>query len=240
MESKEQLLLATVVNLLTDTFGKRAVLRGGMVLRIIGSARYTNDLDYVFIPYRSKKQIVQPLIACLKTIQNSEVTYSLNSECLRIQLRVESVSIQIEAKVAQTIKTSAASTKLFSEEFGLPKKIIPIVDHSVSLANKLAAWNERRLMRDLYDIWFFLQMNVKPDEEILKLRIKTPRYSTLVRKADYFKGSTLNEFYEFFRAKTSSLTDKDFKKELLDYFTGSEIAGILPLLKASFVKLRAE
>ncbi len=51
MIEKEQELLARVLDLITQKFDKKAILRGGMVLRILGSPRYTNDLDYLFVPY---------------------------------------------------------------------------------------------------------------------------------------------------------------------------------------------
>ena len=37
-------------------------MRGGMVLRILGCERFTNDLDYVFVPYRSKKDVVNEVL----------------------------------------------------------------------------------------------------------------------------------------------------------------------------------
>lgn len=47
MIPKEQELLAKVLDMFAQKFNKKAVLRGGMVLRILGSQRFTNDLDYI-------------------------------------------------------------------------------------------------------------------------------------------------------------------------------------------------
>ena len=58
MIEREQALIARVLDALAQRFGNRAVLRGGMVLWILGSPRFTNDLDYLFVPYKSKKDIV--------------------------------------------------------------------------------------------------------------------------------------------------------------------------------------
>ncbi len=52
MIAKEQQLLARVLDLFAQKFDRKAVLRGGMVLRVLGSPRLTNDLDYVFVPYK--------------------------------------------------------------------------------------------------------------------------------------------------------------------------------------------
>lgn len=58
MMRNEDALLARVMDLFARRFDKHAVLRGGMALRILGCERLTNDVDYFFVPYRSKKQIV--------------------------------------------------------------------------------------------------------------------------------------------------------------------------------------
>ena len=237
MIEKEQALLAKVLDMFADRFDKHAVLRGGMVLRILGSSRLTNDLDYVFVPYKSRKDIVDDIIDCLKSIQGAELSYSLNSKCLRVVLSLDGTKVQIEAKVAMNVKTSTISTGQFSPQFNLPKRIIHIVDYSTALANKMAAWNERRLIRDIYDIWFFLQMNIKPDEAILAGRLKKPAYSRLINPDDYFSGNRCAEFYEFVRKKVSLLSDKDVEKELADYLEPEEIAGLLMHFRAALVKL---
>jgi len=64
MNEKEQELLATVLDLFASEFADKALLRGGMVLKVMGSARYTNDLDYLFVPYRSKKDILSEILSC--------------------------------------------------------------------------------------------------------------------------------------------------------------------------------
>lgn len=238
MNKKEERLLAIVIDRFAEKFGKRAILRGGMVLKAIGSARYTNDIDYVFVPYKSKKDIMPEIISSLKSIDKSEVDYSLNSQCLRIILTVDETTIQIEVKVAENIKIEAISTKLISPEFDLPKRVIHIVDHSISMANKLAAWNERRLIRDIYDIWFFLQMNVKPDLDILKKRLLKPKYSKLLKKEDYFIGEDIDSFYEFIREKVSILKEKEITNEMSDYLHPEELVGLSSLFRATFVKLR--
>jgi len=238
MIEKEQALLAQVVDLIARTFDKKAILRGGMVLRILGSERLTNDIDYVFVPYRSKKDIVGEIVKCLKSIEGAVVEYSLNSKCLRAVVTVDQTTIQVEAKVALEMRTAMASTRLFSPRFNLPRRIIPVVDHSVALANKMAAWNERRLIRDLYDIWFYLQMQVVPDAETLRSRLRRPCYSKLVKKEDHFVGGTVNEFYDFLRAQAAGLSDDDIRKAMADYLPPDETVGLAMLIRAALARLR--
>jgi len=236
--AQEQELLARVLDLLSQTFDKKAVLRGGMVLRVLGSPRLTNDLDYVFVPYKSKKDIVDEVIDCLNTLEGATVDYSLNSKCLRVVLSKDEATVQIEIKVALEMKTAIASTKLFSTQFNVPQRLIRVVDYSVALANKMAAWNERRLIRDIYDIWFYLQMQIKPDIEVLEKRLRKPSYSRLIKKADYFPGKTCVEFYDFLRTNVSQLTEKDIQNELSDYLPPEEITGLSMLFRAALARLK--
>jgi predicted nucleotidyltransferase component of viral defense system len=238
MIEKEQALLAKVLNLFAQKFDKRAVLRGGMVLRILGSPRWTNDLDYVFVPYRSKKDIVAEVLKCLTTIEGADIKSSLNSKCLRVVLSTEDATIQIEAKVALAIPTSTLSTRLFSTQFNIPQRLIHVVNYSVALADKMAAWNERRLIRDLYDIWFYIQMNIEPDLAVLKKRLKKPIYSKAVKQNDHFPGNTVHEFYDFLRTKASLLSDEAITEALSDYLPPQEIAGLAMLFRAAFARLR--
>lgn len=237
MIEKEERLLARVLDLFAQKFDKKAVLRGGMVLRVLGSPRLTNDLDYVFVPYRSKKEIVDEILMCLQSIQGASVEHSLSSKCLRAVLTVDNTTIQIEAKVAMDVKTDTASTRLFSLQFDLPPRIIHIVDTRVALANKMAAWNERRLIRDVYDIWFMLQMQATPDEATLQQRLRKPVYSRLVKAEHRFASRTCGEFYEFLRVYVAKLTDKQIEQELSDYLQPEEIAGLALQFRAALARL---
>lgn len=238
MEQPQQALIARVLDLLAQQFDKHAVLRGGMVLRILGSPRFTNDLDYVFIPYKSKNDIVADLVACLQSIPGATVSHALNSKCLRALVTVDGITIQVEAKVAMSARTALASTRLLSRQYNLPPRMICIVDLDEALANKIAAWNERRLIRDLYDIWFFLQMGILPDTDTLAKRLKKPAYSASVSKADYFGGSSLPEFYEFLRQHVAQLSDQMIRAELSDYLPPDDLEGLAMQLRAAMVKLK--
>ncbi len=238
MVEKEQALIARVLDLFAQRFAQRAVLRGGMVLRILGSPRFTNDLDYVFVPYRSKKDMVPDIMACLKSIEGAEIRHTLNSKCLRVVLTVGGATIQIEAKAAMAARTSMASTRSFARAFNLPPRMVCIAEHSVALSNKLAAWNERRLIRDVYDIWFFLQMGILPDRETLESRLKNPDYSRLVSKRDRFVGTTADEFFEFLRHRVSTLTESDIAQSMSDYLPPEEITGLAMQFRAALTRLR--
>jgi predicted nucleotidyltransferase component of viral defense system len=238
MTEREQELLALVLDRIAESFGDRAVLRGGMVLRILGSPRFTNDLDYVFVPYESKKDIVPEILACLEGIEGAKVRHSLNSKCLRAVLTRGETTVQVEAKAALAEKSEAASTRLFSRQFGLAPRVIPVVGHPVSLADNLAAWNERRLVRDLYDVWFFLQMGVLPDIERLEARLRKPQHSRLVKPKDRFRGNTAEEFFGFLREHAAKLTDDEIRESLADYLPPEEMVGLAMQIRSALAKLR--
>jgi len=233
---EEQKLLAEVLDLFARRFDKKAVLRGGMVLRILGCERLTNDLDYVFVPYRSKKDIVKEILDALRSLDNVKLRHYLNSKCLRVIITREQTSIQVEAKVAMHVDTETLSTCILAKEFGLPARLIPVLNYSVALADKMAAWNEHRLMRDLYDIWFFLRMGILPDTVTLRSRLKKPVYSRLVSNAQHYKGKTIEEFYAFLRDHTKNLTDEIIAQELSDYLRPEELAGLAMMIRAELAK----
>jgi len=52
MMEKQEKLMARVIDIFAQTFDRTAVLRGGMALRLLGASRCTNDLDYLFVPFR--------------------------------------------------------------------------------------------------------------------------------------------------------------------------------------------
>ena len=147
-------------------------------------------------------------------------------------------SIQIEAKVAMKVPVQIISNKELAIKFNLQPRLIPVVEYSVALANKMADWNERRLMRDIYDIWFYLAMGVKPDIKTLKERLKKPSYSKLVRKENYFRGTELDEFYDFIRMKIRDIADKDIENSLGDYLKKENIAGLSMKFRAEFARLK--
>jgi len=238
MIKKQQALLAQIMDLFAQRFSKHAVLRGGMALRLLGCERLTNDLDYVFVPFKSKKDIVEDVVSTLQEIPGADVKHSLNSQCLRAIVTVDDASVQVEAKVATEAATEIMSTRELAHEFNLQPRLIPIVAHSVALANKLAAWNERRLLRDLYDIWFFLRMGVRPDTITLEERLQNCSYSKLVPTAQRFQGSGTKQFYDFILANTVELTDSDVSEALADYLPLEELPGLAMAFRAELAKLR--
>jgi predicted nucleotidyltransferase component of viral defense system len=235
--NKQEALLTRIMDVLAERFNKHAVLRGGMVLRLLGCERLTNDLDYVFVPYHSKKDIVDDVVATLRKMEGVKVSHSLNSKCLRVVVSQEGVSAQIEIKTMMEVATQILSTKALASQYGFPVRLVPVMDYAVALANKMAAWNERRLLRDIYDIWFFLKMGVRPDADTLQSRLGDPAYSRLIKKSDHFQGRNVHDFYAFLNGTVQKLAEADVLKELSDYLPPSELPGLDMRIRAEIAKL---
>lgn len=233
----EEQMLFEIINRFQERFGKHAILRGGMVLRILGCERFTNDVDYVFVPYASKKDILEDVLATLNAMPGISLEHSMNSKCLRIKIRRQNISVQVEIKTAMEETIMVLSTKYLAEQMGLPPRLLPVVDLSIALSDKLAAWNERRLPRDLYDVCFFLRMGIRPNPDRLEKRLRKPQYSRLVKPTDYFQGKELEEFYSFLRDTVHRLNEEDFLQPLADILPADEVPGLLIRLRAEVAKL---
>lgn len=183
-------LLVQIIQLFAERFEGHAILRGGMVLRVLGCERFTNDVDYVFVPFTSKKDVVDEVVATLKSLPNVKISHSLNSKCFRVLVTQGQTVVQVEIKVDQQVPTRVLSTRTLADGISVSPRLIPVLDFPYALADKMAAWNERRLMRDVYDIWFYLRMGVKPDPERLKARLKKPAYSRRVPSSERFSAKS--------------------------------------------------
>jgi predicted nucleotidyltransferase component of viral defense system len=229
---RQEALLAEILELFAIKFDKHAVLRGGMVLRLLESPRMTNDLDYVFIPYKSKKDIKDDVLKALSEIDNCKISHSLNSKCLRVIISKEDLTVQVEIKTAMNYITETLSTEPLAKLYNQNRRIIPVVDSSVALADKLAAWLERRLVRDLFDIQFFLNMGVKPDSETLNKRLKKPLYSKLVKPMKISAPVPAEDFFDFLKEKVENLTQEEVDDEMISTLTDEDRAGLALKIKA--------
>ena len=169
-------LLAWVVNFFAAEFGNHAIIRGGMALRLLNSPRYTNDIDYVFVPFSSKKEI-RPLVEQkLSKVNGLVFNITLNSKVMNVNIHYLSQNCQIEINVENEYQSLTASSSPLASLYGMPARIVRIADLSIAFAHKIAAWNERELLRDLFDIYLYRAiLKVEPNLEILQKRLANVR-----------------------------------------------------------------
>jgi predicted nucleotidyltransferase component of viral defense system len=214
-------LLAWVINFFADEFGGSAVIRGGMALRLLNSPRYTNDIDYVFIPFKSKNKL-RPLIEKkLMGVQGLEFSISLNSKVMVVNIDYLSQSCQIEISAQNECASLAMSSSAVVSPYGMPSKIVRVAELPAAFAHKIAAWNERALLRDLFDVYQYKAMlNVKPDLEILRERLAKPRNYPNVHPA-----KNMEELKKKLLAAADNLGEKDIR-ELKPLLPAAELAGL--------------
>jgi len=218
--------MVTLMNHFAERFPTQAIIRGGMELRLVDCPRFTNDLDYTFIPYSSKKQI-QPLIQrAIEELPGFSVTSSMNSKCLRCIVSYRGQKCQIEIHVARECPSVELSTASIARPAGLQGRIIRAMKFEVALSHKLAAWNERALMRDLYDCYFMTErLGVLPDREVLIKRLSS--VDLLGPHSQKKKTMTVGEFCKKNSGCAATLTQENIESELRDFLTVDELAGLV-------------
>ena len=229
-------LFLWVMHRFAEVFEDHAILKGGMALRLIDSPRSTTDIDYVFVPYASKKDIREGVETVLREIEDAEVDIALHSKMLRATLRVDDAAIQLEINVAMECSATPMSTGGFAEHLGKLPRVVRIMESDWALAHKLAAWNERRLLRDLYDCYFFVaRLNVMPAADVLDLRLDEIRS----RRPGQEKRTSMTraDLARELRTQVGELSLKDLEAELGGLLPREELAGLAPRITAATLRL---
>ncbi len=182
-------LLAWVVNFFATEFGNHAIIRGGMALRLLNSPRYTNDIDYVFVPFTSKKDIKPLIEQKLSKVDGLAFNITLNSKVMNVNINYLSQNCQIEINVENECQSLSMSSSPLASLYGMPARIVRILDLSTAFAHKIAAWNERELLRDLFDIYQYKAiLRVEPNLKILQKRLANVRVYPNTKPAKNIKA----------------------------------------------------
>ncbi|MBL8026254.1 MAG: nucleotidyl transferase AbiEii/AbiGii toxin family protein [Fibrobacteres bacterium] len=236
MNEANEKLMAEIMSLFAETFPAQAVLKGGMELRLFNCPRYTNDLDYVFVPFKSKKNVEKRIIDALNTLPDATITHSLNSKVLRCVVVRINTKVMVEVTVDTECPSQEMSTQSISAKAGLPQRIIRIMRLDVALSHKVAAFIERRLIRDLYDIYFFvLVMNVSPDKETLLSRLNKLMIREGVKTVK--KKMSVTESKKILINTATELTKEKVYREMSDYLDKHELLGLEHKIKIALNKL---
>lgn len=228
-------LLSWIVDFFADRFGNSAVIKGGVSLRLMHSPRFTNDVDYVFVPFASKKDAKGQIEDALRGVEGLEFQTSLNSKALRIRIDYSGQSAQVEISAERECPSIPMSTSLLSSPYGFPTRIVRIMEPSTSFAHKLAAWNERELMRDLFDIYQYHSFfRLSPNRDVLERRLKIARSYKGVSAA-----KSMAEFVGKLRNRADSLSGADIE-ELRPLLDEENLSGLLFRLRPAMLSLAGE
>ena len=218
-------LFVWIMHRFAEVFEEHAVIKGGMAHRLLDCPRRTVDIDYVFVPFESKKEIIDRISAVLHEIDGATIDISLHSKMLRAGLRVDDVAIQIEANVALHCDTVPMTTGGFAQSVGQPSRVVRMMSPSTALSHKLAAWNERRLLRDLYDCYYLAaRAGTSPDPEILNQRLSKIESRLPALKAT--QRMSLAQFAGALREAAEDLTESDLEAELAGLLPAHELVGL--------------
>ena len=225
-------LLAWIVDFFADNFGNSAILKGGMSLRLMHSPRYTNDVDYIFVPFDSKKDVKSLVAGALSRIEGLHYESTMNSKALRILVEYGGQQAQIEINTEKECPSIPMSSSLLTTPYGHPARIVRIMEPGVSFAHKIAAWNERELMRDLYDVYQYESLfKAVPRMDVLLMRLKKARsYRNIVAAKD------LEGLVDKLRICAENLMENSFG-ELVPLLDAGELSGLSFRIRPSIFAL---
>ena len=218
-------LFVWLIHRFAEEFEDHAILKGGLVLQLLDSPRLTNDVDFVLVPYSKKREIAPRVTAIIEELTDADTDVSLHSTMLRATIRIDGVAGQVECSVAPECPSIPMTTSAMAEVNGYPPRVVRIMDPAVALAHKLAAWNERRLIRDLYDAYFFVaRVGVEPDLATLEERLGSIRS----RRPDLKRTRTMtfDVFKDVLSQELAKLTDGDVDQELGGLLPAAVRAGL--------------
>jgi hypothetical protein len=104
------------------------------------------------------------------------------------------------------------------------------------MAHKLAAWNERRLLRDLYDLYYFVaRLDVRPEMDALRERLA--RVESRLPALRKRKSMTVGELATALATAAEALDATTLRHELAPILPADELEGLIPRLRAAAYKL---
>ena len=231
-------LMLWVMHRFSVVFKDHALLKGGMQLMLLNSHRATNDIDYVFSPFKSKKEVEEDIDLILQELIGAKFEKSMHSNTGRYLVEFGDAKVQIEYNVSMNVKSESVSTKLLAEKVGVLPKVIRVMASDVALSHKIAAWNERRLIRDLYDVYFWVvNSGVKPDFPTLTTRLSS--VNSRLPKLKKVNTMTLAEFCQEFHSYLDSIDEQIFVSQLQALVPRSELEGQFIIFRSNLKKFIA-
>jgi hypothetical protein len=225
-------LLLWIMHRFSEVFAQHAVLKGGMALRLLDCPRSTTDIDYVFVPFESKKDVAADVQRTLEELEGARVGIELHSKMLRATVAVDGARVQVEVDVARKCASEPMATAALATSLGQPSQVVRVLRASHALAHKLAAWNERRLHRDLFDL-HFLRTRVGADVDVEVLSTRLGRIESRLPARRKVRSMTLPEFAWELRTAAESLDRAEIEAELAPLLPRAELAGLTPRLRAA-------
>ncbi len=172
----------------------------------------------------------------LSELPDAEVKKSIHSTSGRFLITQGQTQLQVEFNVSPDVPSEPLTTELLAKKAKVLPQVIRVMSKEVALAHKMAAWNERRLARDLYDIYYWhAHVGVLPDMAILTSRLE--QIQSRLQKLKNRKRMSLEEFQSELRNEIQSLDEKKFSAQLRPLLPPQRLEGLVPVLKSKLSEL---
>ena len=201
-----------LIHFLGKKFPQNAILKGGMAMKLLlNCPRYTNDLDYIFVPFKSRKPVLKQLSEALAEVNFLTIASTRqNSNAFVINIRLNDnpdIAVAIEFNVQLECNRVAANTTRMASVIQEPGQLVNVTNPREAMANKIAAWLERDLIRDIYDIFFFTQSGFAPDIKTLEARLAN--ISSQKRQRKLPCKMTMGDLAKFLEDRIEHLSDTE-------------------------------
>lgn len=234
MQTEE--LLVRVLNHLAERMKDRFVVKGGMLLRLLESPRYTQDLDFALPSKDSKKVLVKELVAALEGIPEIRVIrQDLNSRGIFIDVRDRESGTQVtlEANVVPRTRLppEPISTAKISSLYSLGGRIVRVMAPAEAFSNKIAACLERGVGRDLYDLSLFEPMTAFDgptlEDRLSRLEIDRAKPRKVSR----------DEAAQLLKKRLEDLSEKRLREEVFPLMPPDHQPGLMMVIRASVSRI---
>lgn len=159
MNEKTEKILIELIHFMADKFKDKAVLEGGMLLRLFNSPRATQDADFLLISERSKKELASDIKKIMQQFDPASVTnVDVNSRGIFIDFEgpsAEKAILEINVVKSLHLPTGHQSTGFVARQHNLASRVVTTIALPEAYSNKIAACIERKNLRDLYDLTLF-------------------------------------------------------------------------------------
>ena len=133
--------------------------------------------------------------------------------------------VQVEANVMLECMSSTLSNHILAKKYGLAPRAVKVMSFEVALANKLAAWCEKRLVRDIFDIYYLSNvLNKEPDLKVLAGRLLKLNYAGNVKGKK--KSMTFKDLAAEMEEYVANLSMKQIGRELGPCFSAGNLVGL--------------
>jgi hypothetical protein len=172
----------------------------------------------------------------LSEIEGASIEVRVHSKTIRASVRLDAVAIQIEASVDMECPSMAVPTAGLAIAEGQPSRLVRVMGLDRALTHKLAAWNERRLLRDLFDVYYLVaRLGAKPELAVLRKRLS--KFESRLPALRKRKSMTLSVFAAELRREVDAVEEGRVADELAPVLPADELAGLVPRLRAAVLRV---